>query len=109
MADFYNDKEQTSDVIEDSRASIPPPSGIVIFFNDDYTTKEFVVDVLVSVFHKSESEANVLMETVHKKGSSEIGIYSLDIAETRAAITKSKAKEQGFPLQVKVKPIYLSF
>lgn len=79
-----------------------PPSGRVIFFNDDYTTKDFVVDVLVSVFDKTEGEATRIMETVHRSGRATVGVYAFDIASTRAQLAMHKAREQGFPLMVKV-------
>ena len=82
-----------------------PPNGRVVFFNDDYTTKDFVVDVLMSVFHKSEHDACVIMESVHKTGSGIVGVYAFDIAATRAAITVRRAREQGFPLKVEVQEV----
>lgn len=83
--------------------NIVPPEGCVIFFNDDYTTKDFVVDVLVSVFHKSESEARKMMQAVHTKGKAEIGVYAYDIAVTLAAIATQRARNEGFPLMIEVK------
>ncbi|MBP3710378.1 MAG: ATP-dependent Clp protease adaptor ClpS [Treponema sp.] len=104
MADFDKSVDSTAAVAEE-RAYDVPPSGLVIFFNDDYTTKDFVVEVLVSVFHKSEAEANALMEAVHTNGSAAIGVYAFDIAATRASIAVSRARAQGFPLMVKVQEI----
>ncbi len=74
----------------------------VIFYNDDFTTKEFVVEVLIVIFHKSEAEANSLMEKVHKTGSAVVGIYTYDIAQTRVQITLHNAREYGFPLRCEV-------
>jgi len=82
-----------------------PPNGRVIFFNDDYTTKDFVVDVLMSVFHKSEHDACIIMESVHKTGSAVVGVYVFDIAATRASITVHRAREEGFPLKVEVQEV----
>jgi len=82
-----------------------PPNGRVVFFNDDYTTKDFVIDVLMSVFHKSEQDACVIMESVHKTGIGIVGVYVFDIAATRAAITVRRAREQGFPLKVEVQEV----
>ena len=82
-----------------------PPNGRVVFFNDDYTTKDFVVDVLMSVFHKSEHDACVIMESVHKTGSAIVGVYAFDIAATRAALAVRRAREQGFPLKVEVQEV----
>ena len=77
----------------------PPSDYKVILLNDDYTTKDFVVDVLKQVFHKSEPEAVKIMESVHKKGSGVAGIYSYDIANSKARITMEMARKEGFPLQ----------
>jgi ATP-dependent Clp protease adaptor protein ClpS len=79
-----------------------PPNFNVIFFNDDYTTMDFVVTVLKSVFHKSDSEAEMLMSTVHKKGSAIVGTYTYDIAATRVVVTRNLARKEGFPLRVEM-------
>jgi ATP-dependent Clp protease adaptor protein ClpS len=76
-----------------------PPQYRVIFYNDDFTPKDFVVQILVVVFHKTVTEATELMETVHQKGSALIGVYSWDIANTRVHITVSNARKNGFPLR----------
>ena len=104
MADFDKNADNSVAVVENTEYDVPP-SGCVVFFNDDYTTKDFVVEVLVSVFHKSEADANVLMEIVHKSGSAAIGVYAFDIAATRASIAVSRARAQGFPLRVEVQEI----
>lgn len=79
-----------------------PQDYNVIFLNDDYTTMDFVVAMLVSVFHKPESEAVKIMETVHKTGSSIVGVYSYDIARTKSKIVVETARRNGFPLRVEV-------
>ncbi len=76
-----------------------PPSYKVILLNDDFTTKDFVVAVLMTVFHKNHDEAVSLMNTVHRKGSAVVGVYSFDIASTRAALVVQNARQNGFPLQ----------
>lgn len=106
MADF--EKTENSEVsagVADEAGYDIPPNGQVVFYNDDYTTKDFVVGVLVSVFHKSEADACNIMETVHRTGSAVAGVYSYDIAATRAAVTKQRAREQGFPLRVEVQEV----
>ena len=80
-----------------------PPECEVIFFNDDFTTMEFVVEVLVEVFNKSEDEATVLMQQVHNQGQAVVGVYTYDIAVTKAGIATGKAKKQGYPLRIEVK------
>jgi ATP-dependent Clp protease adaptor protein ClpS len=71
----------------------------VLMHNDDYTTMEFVVDVLMSIFRKSETEAVRLMQTIHEKGKAVCGIYTKEIAETKVAQTIGLARSNGFPLR----------
>lgn len=80
-----------------------PPQCTVVMYNDDYTTKDFVVELLISIFDKGEVEANFLMEKIHTEGSAVVGIYTYDIAVTKAGIATSTAKKSGFPLRVEVK------
>ncbi len=80
-----------------------PPECEVIFFNDDFTTMDFVVEVLVEIFNKSEDEAVTLMQTVHNNGSAVVGVYTYDIAVTKAGIATERAREKGFPLKIEVK------
>ena len=90
-----------SGVAEDTGFQLPPERK-VIFYNDDFTTMEFVVDVLVSIYNKSHQEAEELMNTVHNEGSSVVGVYTFDIAVSRANLTKQIARKNGFPLRVEV-------
>lgn len=71
----------------------------VIIHNDHYTTMEFVIEVLVTVFHKSASEATMLMMDVHKKGKGIAGVYTLDIAVTKINQVHALAGQRGFPLK----------
>ena len=70
----------------------------VIMHNDDYTTMDFVVFVLIEVFRKSYEEAVSLMEEVHNEGQAKIGVYTRDIAETRVKKVEKLANEYHFPL-----------
>ena len=74
----------------------------VIMLNDDFTTMEFVVEVLVDIFHKDEATAEVLMMTVHEKGSAVVARYPYDIAQTKKNQAIKRAREQGFPFQMRV-------
>lgn len=76
----------------------------VVFHNDDYTTKWFVVDVLQRFFHMSETSALDFMMTVHEHGRGVAGVYFRDIAESKAAQVHEHAREYGMPLRVTVEP-----
>jgi ATP-dependent Clp protease adaptor protein ClpS len=76
-----------------------PPMYKVMLLNDDYTTMEFVVEVLVYVFQKSAEQATQIMLNVHRSGVGVCGIYPLEIAETKVDTVLNLARENGFPLQ----------
>jgi len=76
-----------------------PPMYKVILHNDDYTTMEFVVEVLVSVFGKSLEKATQIMLNVHNKGKETCGIYPRQIAETKIETVHNLASNKGFPLK----------
>lgn len=76
----------------------------VIFHNDDFTTMEFVVMVLAVVFHKTEADAQRIMLDVHRRGQGTAGVYSYDIAQTKAHKAMQMARDEGFPLRISVKP-----
>ena len=75
-----------------------PPMYRVVLHNDDYTTMEFVVHVLMSVFHKSEAESERIMLDVHKKGRGVCGVYTREIAQTKVEQVRTLAKQNKFPL-----------
>jgi ATP-dependent Clp protease adaptor protein ClpS len=76
----------------------------VLLFNDDYTTKEFVIQLLESVFGKSPSEAMQLMTQIHNSGMGVAGVYVLEIAETKVAAVHRLAEQRGFPLRAASEP-----
>lgn len=76
----------------------------VLIHNDDYTTREFVVDVLRSVFRHSESEAVRVMLHVHYNGVGVAGVYTREVAETKVAIVEALAKEREYPLRLSMEP-----
>ena len=76
-----------------------PPLYRVLLLNDDYTTMDFVVEVLRLVFHKSEEEATRIMLNVHHQGVGVCGSYPMEIAETKVDQVDSLARERGFPLK----------
>ena len=76
----------------------------VVFHNDDFTPMEFVVRVLTEIFFKSPIEAENLMMKVHTEEKAIAGIYSLDIAASKANKTTSVARKEGYPLRLTVEP-----
>lgn len=77
----------------------------VVMHNDDMTTMDFVVGVLISVFFKPTAEAIELMMTIHESGSAVVGQYYYDIAQSKAQKAQRIARDNGFPLRVTVEPI----
>ncbi len=71
----------------------------ILLLNDDYTSQDFVVEVLVTVFHKQPVDATRIMMDVHKKGRGMVGLYPLDIASTKVAQVKERAARREFPLK----------
>ncbi|MCH5255160.1 MAG: ATP-dependent Clp protease adaptor ClpS [Lachnospiraceae bacterium] len=74
----------------------------VIMHNDDFTSMEFVVEILISIFHKDEAEAQRLMLMVHEQGRAAVGSYPYDIAITKVQAAVSKARAEGFPFRLTV-------
>ena len=81
-----------------------PPLYRVILLNDDYTTMEFVVLVLESVFRKSAAEAEAIMISVHEKGAGLAGIFTKEIAETKIATVHHLARQNEYPLKCSMEP-----
>ncbi len=95
-------KEQ-SQIREKQQANLKEPRRYkVIIYNDDFTTMEFVVMILVQVFMKSQEEAEALMLQVHHSDKAVVGIYSYDIAVSKANKATRMAREQGYPLRLTV-------
>jgi ATP-dependent Clp protease adaptor protein ClpS len=76
----------------------------VVFYNDDYTTKWFVVDVLQRFFHMTEENATAFMLVVHQTGKGIAGTYTRDIAETKVHEVHEHAREWGMPLRLDIEP-----
>ena len=76
-----------------------PQKFKVILLNDDYSTMDFVIDVLTKVFRKSVDEASAIMLNIHNNGREICGIYTHEIASTKVAQVKTMAREKGFPLK----------
>jgi ATP-dependent Clp protease adaptor protein ClpS len=76
-----------------------PKKYNVFLLNDDYSTMDFVIDVLVKVFRKSVDEAAQIMMNIHNNGKELCGVYTYEIAATKVAQVKTMAREKGFPLK----------
>jgi ATP-dependent Clp protease adaptor protein ClpS len=71
----------------------------VVLLNDDYTTMDFVIHVLESVFQKSPAEASQIMMAIHVQGKGIAGVYPWEVAETKAETVGTMAHDAGFPLR----------
>jgi ATP-dependent Clp protease adaptor protein ClpS len=91
-------QEDTITDIDEETAE--PPNFKVLLHNDDYTTKAFVVEILLSIFNKSPEEATRLMWYTHKNGVGVCGIYPYEVAETKIKQVTKLARENGFPLKL---------
>jgi ATP-dependent Clp protease adaptor protein ClpS len=90
-------------VLEKTQQQVKEPELYsVILLNDDYTTMEFVVQVLESVFGKGPAEAFRIMMQVHTQGQGLCGVYPWDIAETKVATVHDLANDSGFPLRASI-------
>ena len=78
----------------------PPKRYKVIMYNDDFTPMEFVVSVLEQIFGKSHEEAVSLMMGIHKRTGAVVGVYTRDIANTKADNAMDLARQEGYPLKV---------
>lgn len=76
-----------------------PKKYKVLLLNDDYTSMEFVIDVLITIFHKSYEEAEKIMLEIHEKEKGICGVYTYEIAETKVMQVHKKARDNGFPLR----------
>ena len=79
-----------------------PDKYDVVFVNDDVTTVEFVIKVLKNIFHKTTEQAGALTTHIHEKGKGVVGTYLYEIAEQKGIETTVLARDEGYPLQVKV-------
>lgn len=101
MSDWQEDNQdkQDSGVLTESQKQLEkPPLYKILLHNDDYTTMDFVVYILVSVFHKSEANAAAIMLAVHRQGMGVAGVYPHEIAEAKVNKVAQLAKANNFPL-----------
>ena len=105
MSDREADNRFDSDILEETKKEVDEPDMYkVVLHNDHYTTKDFVVEVIQKIFHKPVIEATKIMLHVHKSGKGVVGVYTFDIAHTKAAQVHQLAREREFPLKCSVEP-----
>ncbi len=96
-------KDMEGQVITENTEKVKEPDFYkVLLHNDDYSSMEFVVLVLESVFHKNNQEANQIMLNVHNQGIGVAGIFPYEIAETKVALVHDLAKRNEFPLRCSI-------
>lgn len=97
--------KQQSLLKEKERISLKEPRRYkVIIFNDDFTTMDFVVYILTTIFFKSDVEAETLMINIHKSGSAVVGIYTYDVAMSKVRKATDMARAEKFPLKITITP-----
>ncbi|HEY3355728.1 MAG TPA: ATP-dependent Clp protease adaptor ClpS [Polyangia bacterium] len=93
-----------SDVAESDLEPEQPRRYKVLLLNDDYTTMDFVVMVLMDIFHHPEDKAVEIMLSVHQNGAGLAGVYSYEVAETKVSKVTALAREHEFPLRCALEP-----
>jgi ATP-dependent Clp protease adaptor protein ClpS len=96
MATLTAEERKTSTLIK------PPSMYKVVFNNDDKTPMDFVVEILIHLFHHERVVASAIMEEVHLKGKGVAGVYSYEIADQKAIEATSLARANGYPLSVTI-------
>lgn len=95
---------QIDNVTDKQQHNAKPSSFKVFMHNDDYTTMDFVIEVLQSIFYKESAEATAMMLQIHQQGQALCGLYPFEIAETKVAKVHKKARAAGFPLRCTLEP-----
>ena len=99
------ERQAEGEVLERTRLETKKPELFkVLLLNDDYTTMDFVVEILEGVFNKPPAEAYRIMMAVHTQGQGLCGVYPFEVAETKVATVVDLARGQGFPLRATMEP-----
>jgi len=99
------ERQTGEEVLERTRQETRKPELFkVVLLNDDYTTMDFVVEILENVFNKAPAEAYRIMMAVHTQGHGLCGVYPFEVAETKVAAVVDLARAQGFPLRATMEP-----
>lgn len=97
-------KESGGAAVDEKIEVKEPPKMAVLLHNDDYSTMEFVIEVLIRFFKRTPEESVKIMLSVHERGSGVAGIYPAEIAETKVEQVAEYSKANGFPLRATVEP-----
>ncbi|KIP59560.1 MAG: ATP-dependent Clp protease adaptor ClpS [Prevotella pectinovora] len=95
--------QQQSDIRQKTRYKKPRMYKVTMH-NDNITTMEFVIKVLIEIFHRTPDDAEQLMLKIHHEGSAMIGVYTYDMARTKVRTVTLMAQEKGFPLKTTYEP-----
>ena len=95
----------TKVVVENDIEVITPKLYRVILLNDDYTTFDFVIEILKTIFHKNEEEAINITLKVDREGSAVVGVYPYEIAQMKVEKTHTLARSAGYPLRAKIEEV----
>ena len=99
------DRRTEGELLERTRQETKKPELYKVFLlNDDYTTMDFVIEVLETIFHKQPAEAFRIMMMVHTQGKGLCGMYTHEVAETKVDTVIERAREHGFPLRAAMEP-----
>jgi len=108
MAEDKDNENETGIITRTKTKAQPktakPPLYRVLLHNDDYTTREFVVEVLKTVFHRAEPDAVQIMLHVHNNGVGVAGVYTYEVAETKVRTVETLAKQREYPLMLSIEP-----
>jgi ATP-dependent Clp protease adaptor protein ClpS len=100
-----SDRQTGGEVLERTKQQTKEPELFkVLLLNDDYTTMDFVIEILETVFHKAPAEAYRIMMAVHTQGKGLCGVYPHEIAETKVTSVIERARASGFPLLAAMEP-----
>ncbi|MEF2231017.1 MAG: ATP-dependent Clp protease adapter ClpS [Pseudodesulfovibrio sp.] len=98
MSNPFTGDRPDSELLDEHQVK-EPKQYKVLLHNDDYTTMDFVVEVLIRVFRKNEAQATAIMLSVHNQGFGVCGVYAAEVAETKVDLVHRLAKSAGFPLK----------
>ena len=106
MSDFRSPDNYDGELREEIIEEVKEPSMYrVVLHNDHYTTMEFVVDILKTVFHKVVAEATKIMLDVHNKGAGIVGVFTYDVAATKISQVQHMAESAEFPLRCSMEKV----